>query len=63
MKKIKAIRHRIEQKTADRKHARQRRRHLFRQEAAKSRATRQIDPGTIIRNTPMPMAEKKSRNL
>jgi hypothetical protein len=56
MKRIKDIRHRIEQKTAERKHYRRRMRHLFRQDT-KASIIRQIDPGSIL-NAPMPTTGK-----
>ncbi|KKM92926.1 hypothetical protein LCGC14_1213630 [marine sediment metagenome] len=57
MKRIKAIRHRIEQRTADRKHARRRKSYLFRL-VTKASVVREIDPQAAIRNTPMPTTGK-----
>jgi len=57
MKKSKAIHHRIEQRTADRKHARRRKRQLLRLET-KAKGVRQIDPESVIRNSPMPTTGK-----
>ncbi|KKL27471.1 hypothetical protein LCGC14_2384770 [marine sediment metagenome] len=56
MKKSKAIHHRIEQRTADRKHARRRKSHLFR--LANKPIAVQIDPESVIRNSPMPTTGK-----
>ena len=57
MKRTKAIRHRIEQRTASRKHARRRKSHLFRL-VTKASVIRQIDPESVIRNSPMPTTGK-----
>ena len=58
MKRAKAIRHRIEQRTADRKHTRQRRRYFFRLANKPVTVVREIDPQAAIRNTPMPTTGK-----